>query len=135
MASEFKLSIVAPDRSVLDEPVHSVIAPGTEGYFGVLAGHVPMITSLKAGFLEYTDLNNQRHYVAVSGGFAEVLPNKVSIVADTAERATEIDVSRAEAALERARQALQAHDSSLTSEQAVAEIEKAMNRINVAQKR
>jgi F-type H+-transporting ATPase subunit epsilon len=132
MAREFVLSIVAPDRSVLDEPVQSVVMPGVEGYFGVLSGHLPLIAAMKAGLVEYVDANNQRHYVAVSGGFAEVMPDKVSILADAAERASDIDISRAEGSLERARNALQAGDSSMTQENAVAEVERAMNRLRVA---
>src|SRR2546421_10701922 len=132
MDLEFSLAIVAPARQVLDEAVHAVVIPGTEGYFGVWAGHVPMIAALKAGYVEYVDTNNQRHYVAVDGGFAEVMGDKVSVLADAAERASDIDVSRAEQELERARNALQGGDSTMNSEQAVAEIDKAMNRLKVA---
>jgi F-type H+-transporting ATPase subunit epsilon len=132
MAREFALSIVAPDRAVLDEPVQAVVLPGSEGYFGILAGHVPVIASLKAGFIQYTDVPGQTHYVAVSGGFVEVNAGRVSVLADTAEPAKEIDVAQAEHALERARLALQGGDATMNREQAVAEIELAMNRIKVA---
>jgi F-type H+-transporting ATPase subunit epsilon len=132
MASELTLSVVAPDRAVLEETVQSVILPGSQGYLGVLQGHEPTITSLKAGYLEYQDPNSQRHYVAVSGGFAEILPNKISVLADSAERSTEIDLASAEAELERARTALRGDNSTMGREQAVAELEKAMNRIKVA---
>ena len=132
MPREFTLSIVAPDRQVLDEPVLGVTIPGTEGYFGVLVGHIPLIAALKPGYVEYLDASNQRHYVAVDGGFAEVMPEKVSILADAATRASDIDVARAEKELERARAALHGGDSEMSSEQAVAEIEKATNRLKVA---
>lgn len=132
MPSEFSLSIVAPDCQVLDEPVQSVIVPGSEGYFGVLSGHVPLIAALKPGFVEYRDQNSQRHFVAVDGGFAEVTPTRVSVLADAAARSTEIDVKKAEEDLERARLALQAGESPMSNEQAVLEIEKAANRIRVA---
>lgn len=129
----FNLSIVAPDRSVVDEAVSSVIAPGAEGYFGVLGGHVPFAAALSPGLVEYEDANAQRHYVSVSGGFAEVLQDKMTILADTAERASEIDVARAERALAEARNALTGGaESGKTAEEAVAEIERAMNRIRAA---
>ena len=131
MATSFQLSIVAPDRSVLDEPAESVIAPGSEGYFGVLAGHVPFIAALKPGIVEFLTSQGRQH-VAVSGGFAEVTADKVTILADAAERATEIDVARAEAALDNARKALRGEESSITSEEAVASLEKAMNRLKAA---
>lgn len=134
MAKEFNLAIVAPDRSVMDEPVQSVVAPGIAGYFGVQSGHVPMISALKAGLVEYVDLSNNRHLVAVSGGFAEVSPTRVTILADAAERATDIDVLRAEKSLEEARKALRGEASGVTSEQATAEIERAMNRVKAAKR-
>lgn len=129
----FTLSIVAPDRSVMEEPVASVVAPGVEGYFGVLGGHVPFAAALKPGLVEYEDANGQRHYVSISGGFTEVLADKVTILADAAERASEIDVARAERALAEARKALTGGaESGTTREEAVAEIERAMNRIRAS---
>jgi F-type H+-transporting ATPase subunit epsilon len=132
MAKEFTLSVVAPDRSLVEEQVVSVIVPGSEGYFGILAGHVPLIASLRAGLVEFEDLDGQRHYVTVSGGFAEVGAGGINILADAAERATEIDVTRAERALESARMALRGEVSGVTSEEATAELERAMNRIRAA---
>jgi F-type H+-transporting ATPase subunit epsilon len=132
MATDFNLSIVAPDRSVLDEPVSSVISPGSEGYFGVLAGHVPFIAALRPGIVEYATAS-QTFHVAVSGGFAEVTPDKVTILADAAERATEIDLQRAEQALENARKALRGEDSSQTSAEAIQALERAMNRVRAGQ--
>lgn len=132
MPSTFQLTIVAPDRNILDDPVVAVVIPGREGYLGIMSGHVPIVAALKPGLIEYLDSSNQRHYVAVSGGFAEVNNNKVTILADTAERAKDIDISRAEAALDRARSALSGGDTSMTSEQATEEIERAMNRIRAA---
>lgn len=133
MATDFQLSIVAPDRSVLDEPVQQVIAPGVEGYFGVLAGHMPFIAALKPGIIEYSDGKTGRSHVAIGGGFAEVTPTKVTILADTAERATEIDMARAERALENARKALRGEESPVTREEAVHALDRAMNRIKAAQ--
>ena len=132
MASELLLAVVAPDRSVVEEPVQSVTLPGTEGYFGVMSGHMPFIAALKPGLLEYVDKNNQRHYVALSGGFAEVTGVKVTVLADAAERAKEIDLARAERALEQARKSLRGEVSGTTNEEATAELERAMNRIRTA---
>lgn len=132
MAS-FQLSIVAPDRSVLDEPVEAVIVPGLQGYFGVMGGHMPFIAALKPGIVEYTDGKSERHHVAVSGGFAEVTGDRVTILADTAERATDIDVARAERALENARKAVHGEESPMSNMEAVHAIERAMNRLKASQ--
>jgi F-type H+-transporting ATPase subunit epsilon len=132
MAEEFRLSIVAPDRALLDEAIRSVILPAANGYMGALPGHEPYIASLNAGYVEYQDAQGQRHFIAVSGGFVEIANNTVSILADSAERSTEIDVSRAEAELEKARQALRGGDSPMGNEQAVAELAKATARVKVA---
>jgi len=132
MAQEMHLSVVAPDRSVVDEPVQSVILPGAVGYFGVWKGHVPLIAALKAGLLEYIDANNQRKFVSVSGGFAEVGPNRINVLADAAEHAEDIDVARAERALENARKALRGEVSGVSSTEATAELERAMTRLKAA---
>lgn len=132
MAKEFALSVVAPDREVVGESVTSVIAPGTSGYFGVLADHLPLVASLKPGLLEYLDGSGQRHFVYVGGGFVEVKNNKVTVLADEAARARDIDLSRAESDLENARRALRGEDTEITSEQAVLEVEKAVQRIRAA---
>jgi len=105
MAADFTLSVVAPDRSVVEEQVTSVVAPGTEGYFGVMAGHVPLIAALKPGIVEYLDSHNQRHFIYAGGGFAEITPSHVTILADEAARAGDIDVSDAEKRLDEARSA------------------------------
>lgn len=132
MAQEMQLSVVAPDSSVVDEPVQSVIIPGAAGYFGVLKGHVPLIAALKAGLVEYIDSGNQRHYVSISGGFAEISPSKINILADAAERSQDIDVTRAEKALENARKALRGEISGVNSVEATAELERAMTRLKAA---
>lgn len=134
MARTFHLSVVAPDRSVVDGPVVSVIAPGMAGYFGMLAGHEPIVAGLKPGLLEYEEESGQRHNVVVSGGFLEMDGTRTTILADAAEMATEIDVARADRALERARAALRGEESELGREQAVEALERAMNRIKAAQK-
>jgi len=132
MATQFMLSVVSPDKSVVEEKVDSLVAPGTEGYFGVWAGHVPIISALRPGLVEYTDSTTNRHYIYVGGGFAEVQPDKVTILADEAERATDVDVSRAEHLLEESRKALRGEESSIDSMDAVLEVERAVNRIKAA---
>jgi len=134
LANEFQLAVVAPDRSVVEESVVSVVLPGTEGYFGVLAGHAPVISALKPGLLEYINASNERHFIAVSGGFAEVTGKRVTILADAAERAPDIDVSRAERALDQARKALRGEVTGVTSDEATAELDRAVNRLHVAKK-
>jgi len=134
MAKDFELSIVAPDRSVVEDRAQSVVAPGIEGYFGVMAGHLPMVSALRAGIVEYVDGKNQRHHIAVSGGFAEISGERLTILADSATRASEVDVKQEEARLDRARKALRGEDSSMTSQEATEEIDRAMARIRAAQR-
>lgn len=134
MAKDFELSIVAPDRSVVEDRAQSVVAPGIEGYFGVMAGHLPMVSALRAGIVEYVDGKNQRHHIAVSGGFAEISGERLTILADSATRASEVDVKEEEARLEKARKALRGEDSSMTSQEATEEIDRAMARIRAAQR-
>ena len=135
MAKDFALSVVAPDRSVVEERASSVVAPGLEGYFGVMPGHEPLISGIRTGILEYADPNGNRHFVAIGGGFAEVTPDHVTILADTAEKATEIDIAEAERQLEEARKALRGEVSHLSKEQATEELDRAVNRIKAARMR
>jgi F-type H+-transporting ATPase subunit epsilon len=132
MAKTFSLSVVAPDRSVVDEDVASVIAPGVEGYFGVQYGHAAMVAALKPGMVEYLDATGNRHFIYVGGGFAEVREDRVTVLADEAAKANEIDVADAERRLEEARKALRGEETSVTQENAVQEIELAMGRIKAA---
>lgn len=95
------LEIVTPHRLLLSEQVSEVIAPGTQGYFGVLPGHTPFVSNLTIGELTYRIGKEERH-LAIIWGYAEVLPDRVVILAEEAEKPEEIDVARAEAARERA---------------------------------
>ncbi|EPR32786.1 ATP synthase epsilon chain [Alkalidesulfovibrio alkalitolerans DSM 16529] len=99
--AQIHLEIVTPDRKVLSQPVDYVGAPGIEGEFGIMANHVPFLSALGIGNLYYKD-SGKYHYVFVAGGFAEVSDNKVTILAEVAEKAAEIDVERARRARERA---------------------------------
>jgi len=132
MAREFKLSVVAPDRTVFEDNVQSVVAPGVRGYLGILADHEPVIVALKTGILEFVDLSGNRNYVSISGGFLESSNNSVIVLANTAERSKEIDIARAERALEEARKALRGEAAEVTREQALEELDRAMNRVKAA---
>jgi F-type H+-transporting ATPase subunit epsilon len=100
-----RLEIATPSRLLVSEEVDEVVAPGIEGYFGVLPGHAPFLTTLGAGELMYRQ-NGRESYLAVSGGFAEVRNDKVIVLADAAERPEEIDRARAERAQQHAERSL-----------------------------
>jgi F-type H+-transporting ATPase subunit epsilon len=107
MAGQILLEVVTPEKLLLSQPVDEVIAPGAEGEFGVLPGHAHFLTTLKLGELRYRT-GEQMHYMSVLWGFAEVTPTKVTILAEIAEKAEDIDVERARAAVEKAEQQLRA---------------------------
>ncbi|HEY7727588.1 MAG TPA: ATP synthase F1 subunit epsilon [Candidatus Eisenbacteria bacterium] len=102
----FRFRLVTPQRLLLETDVVSLLAPGSEGYLGVLAHHAPLITMLRPGRLEIRTAEGRVVHFAVTGGFLEVSGNRASVLADAAERAKEIDRSRAEAALRRAEKRL-----------------------------
>ncbi len=101
MAETIQLEIVTPERQVVDDVAEEVTIPGKSGYLGVLPGHAPLITELAVGQISYKTAGQVKR-LAVAWGFAEVLPEKVTILAETAEKSEEIDVARAEAAKQRA---------------------------------
>jgi len=105
MASTIRLELVTPERLLLSEEVDEVVAPGYEGEFGVLPEHTQYLSILNIGMLRYRKGSENRR-IALGGGFAEVTPERVVVMADTAERAEEIDVERARRARERAEAAL-----------------------------
>src|SRR5271167_4608638 len=105
MADTLELEIVTPDKLLVRERTEQVQIPGKNGYLGVLPGHAPLITELTIGEISYRQ-DGAMHYLAVAWGFAEVLPDKVTILADTAERAEDINVKRAQEAKARADEAL-----------------------------
>jgi F-type H+-transporting ATPase subunit epsilon len=128
------LEIVAPSRQVVrSERVDEVIAPGSEGEFGVLPGHTPFLTTLKVGMLSYRE-GAQWHHLAVEWGYAEVGPDRVVILAEGADRASEIDLSEARLAKERAEKALSEKLEHSDYEKARIELLRAMVRIQVAEK-
>jgi len=127
-----ELEIVTPAGIVVREDVDEVEAPGILGHFGVLPGHRPFMSQLRAGQLRYRIAKNN-HFVAVHWGFAEVLPNKVTILVETAEIAGDIDLERAESAKERAEQRLQQFGTAYEMESARADYERAQARLDAAQ--
>lgn len=127
---KIQLDIVTPERSVVSEAVDELVLPGSEGYLGVRPGHAPLLTTLKIGSIQCRR-GKQVIDLAVSWGFAEVLPDRVAILAETAERAEEIDLERARSAKDRAERRLQSPDSGTDLHRARMALEKAMIRIQV----
>ena len=135
MANNFLLEVVTPYRLVLSQEVEEITAPGSEGEFGPLPGHTQFFTTLKIGVVMYRQ-GKEQHHMAVTQGFVEVLPDRVTILAEAAELSPEIDTERARQAKERAERSLK----QLSSEDkeyyaSVAALERAMNRLSVASRR
>ncbi len=131
MADTLQLQIVTPDKRLVDEAVDQVQMPGRSGYLGILPQHAPLITELGPGELSYTQAG-RTSYLAVSWGFAEVLPDKVTILADAAERPEDIDVKRAQEAKARAEEALRKQDPELDYEATLRAQRRAEVRLEVA---
>ncbi len=128
------LEIVAPSRQVVrSEHVDEVIAPGSEGEFGVLPGHTPFLATLKVGMLSYRE-GSEWHHLAVEWGYAEVGPDRIVILAEGADRAVDIDVAEARQAKERAEKTLGEKLEEKDHEKARVELMRAMIRIQVAEK-
>ena len=135
MAGNIKLEIVTPDKAVVSEDVQIVMAPGSLGEFGVLAGHTPFLTTLKSGIIRYTDAQGTEQYVFVNGGFAEALPDKVTVLAESAEKRKDIDLNRAKAAQQRAEKRLDEAriKEDIDADRAKAALARAVVRINLAE--
>ncbi len=131
MADTLELEIVTPDKLLVRERVDGVQIPGKTGELGILPGHAPLITTLTIGEISYRQGTNT-HYLSVAWGFAEVLPQKVTILADTAERAEEIDVKRAQEARARAEAALARAAADLDFDATLYALHRAEARIAVA---
>jgi F-type H+-transporting ATPase subunit epsilon len=129
-----RLEVVTPERIVMEEDVDIVVARGAEGDLGVLHGHEPLITPLAIGELTYR-LDGQEYHMAIDGGFMEVTPDKVTILADVAERSEEIDRARAEAARRRAEELLSEHKGTELEAAAAASLQKALLRLRIAEQR
>jgi F-type H+-transporting ATPase subunit epsilon len=131
LPTRLQLQIVSADRSLVTETVDEVEIPGADGYFGVLPGHTPLLAVLGAGELWYRQ-GQERHYLAMAFGFAEVQPERVTILAEIAERADEIDVARAEAAKKRAEERIARPTVDMDAERARIALMKSLVRLQVA---
>jgi len=134
MAEKLQLEVVTPDRLVLSEAVDIVMAIGSLGEFGILPNHVPFLSPLMAGELRYRK-DNQLDYMVVTGGFVEVSQNKVTVLAEAAERAREIDLDRAKRAKERAEKRLaQAKSEAVDYIRAEGALRRALLRLKVVER-
>jgi F-type H+-transporting ATPase subunit epsilon len=127
------LTIVTPERAIVHEQVDELEIPGAEGYLGVLPGHAPLFSELKVGELGYRK-GDRWFFLSVAWGFAEVLPNQVRILAETAERAQEIDLERAERAKRRAEERIAKGGEDVDYDRALVALERALIRIQVSRK-
>lgn len=131
LPTHLQLHIVSHDRALINERVDEVEIPGSEGYFGVLPGHTPLLALLGAGELWYRQ-GQEKYYLAIAFGFAEVQPEQVTILAQIAERADEIDIARAEAAKKRAEERIARPTTDLDFERARIAMLKSLIRLQVA---
>jgi len=131
LPSTLLLEIVTPDHSLVTDNVEEVVVPAAEGYLGVLPGHTPLLATLAVGELWYRK-GRQKFFLAISGGFVEVLPDKVTILAQIAERAADIDVPRAQRAKQRAEERLAKSAGDVDIERAQASLLRATVRLQVA---
>jgi len=134
MADSFQLEIVTPEKLVVRDTADEVQIPGRNGYIGVLPGHAPLITELGSGEISYRS-NGQLHRFSMAWGFAEILPDRVTVLAETVEAAEEIDVSRAQQSLAKAEDLLKAAQSEAEFVVATDKIRRAEARLDVAQRK
>jgi F-type H+-transporting ATPase subunit epsilon len=133
MSDSFQLEIVTPEKMVVRDVAEEMQIPGANGYLGILPGHAPLITELAVGEISYRKAG-QTHYLAVAWGFAEVLPEKVTILAETAERPQEINVERAQVARQRAEEELKTGQTEADFTHAEDSLKRAETRLDVAKK-
>ena len=134
MAETFQLEIVTPERLLVSDAAEEMQIPGKNGYLGILPQHAPLITELGVGEISYRK-GAQTQHLAVAWGFAEVLPDKVTILAEVAEKAEEIDVERARRAKERAEERLKKTGQDVDYTRAEIDLERAITRLRVAEKK
>ncbi len=134
MAATLELEIVTPERRLVKDTADEVQVPGRSGALGILPGHAPLITELAVGKLSYRK-GSLTSYFSVAWGFAEVLPDKVTILAQTAERPSDIDVARAQTSLQRAEQRLKSGSGDVDSKRAAEAKLRAQTRLDVAAKK
>jgi len=133
MARKFKVEIVTPEKVSFSEEVESLVVPAERGYLGVLAGHAPLLCTLKPGEIRLVR-DGVEDYFATSGGFMEVTPRKTSLLVDSAESVKELDLPRAQEAVQRARERLASTGTGVDRRRAEAALERAQNRLRVASK-
>ena len=133
MAEKLFLEVVTPQKLIVSEEVEIVMAPGSEGEFGALKGHTTFLTSLKVGTLRYKDAGGKERFLFINGGFSEVLPDKVTILAESAERRSDIDVERATQSKQRAEKRLAVKAADIDLVRAEAALRRAAHRLNIAQ--
>jgi F-type H+-transporting ATPase subunit epsilon len=131
--NKLKLEIVTPNGLILNEEVDEVVCSGSEGEFGVLPGHVPFFTTLKIGMLTYKK-GNEARFVFVNWGYAEVGPDRVMVLADSAEKSEDIDVERAKTAMKRAEERLK-QMAEVDHVRATSALDRSFARISVAERR
>jgi F-type H+-transporting ATPase subunit epsilon len=131
LPTKLKLEIVTPDRVLVAIDVDEAQVPGSEGYFGILPGHAPLLATLQVGELWYR-IGDEKHHLAIAFGFVEVLPDHVTVLAQIAERAQDIDVARAEAAKTRAETRMATPQAALDFERARIAMMKSLIRLQVA---
>ena len=129
-----RLDIITAEKLVYSDEVSSVVAPGSAGQLGILPNHAPLLTSLKPGELKVLKEGEESN-IAESGGFLEVLQNVVTILADTAERAEDIDFERAEAAMKRAQDKVESSDSDMDLEKAIQALKRSQARVYVSKRK
>jgi F-type H+-transporting ATPase subunit epsilon len=132
MADSFQLEIVTPEKLVVRDNAEEAQIPGANGYIGVLPGHAPLITELGAGEISYRS-GGQLHRYATAWGFAEVLPDRVTVLAETVEPAEQIDVARAQQSLAKAEEALKSAQTEEEVSNDLADVRRAQARIEVAE--
>ncbi len=134
MADSFQLEVVTPEKMVVKDVAEELQMPGKNGYLGILPGHAPLITELAVGEITYRS-GSDTHHLSVAWGFAEVLPDKVTILAETCERPEEIDVARAQEAKQRAEERLKSANPDVDFDRAENALQRAESRIVVAEKK
>ena len=131
MAEKIFLEVVTPQKAIVSEEAQIVVAPGSEGEFGALKGHTTFLTSLKVGTLRYKDADGKERYLFINGGFAEVLPDKVTILAESAERRQDIDVQRATSSKVRAEKRIATKAADIDLVRAEAALRRAIHRLSI----
>ncbi len=134
LPTALQLEVVTPDRAVVHDTIEEVSTPGKQGYLGILPGHAPLLSQLQTGELSYKK-SGRTYYLAIEGGFLEVLPGRVTILTPTAERSQEVDPERAERARQRSEERLQRYnDPEIDFERARAALTRALTRLQVARR-